>query len=56
MLVIDDLGSEESTNRAKTKIAEIISERCNQGRTTILIMNEDALELSKLYGQRMGAF
>jgi hypothetical protein len=53
VLVIDDLGSEENTHRARGRLAEIVSKRYDQQRTTILTMNEDVLELEKIYGRRM---
>jgi DNA replication protein DnaC len=53
LLVLDDLGSEESTQKAKGRISEIVSERYNQRRTTILTMNEDVLRLPSLYNPRM---
>jgi hypothetical protein len=52
-LVLDDLGSEENTGRAKARISEIVSERYNQRRITILTMNNDVLDLGKIYSQRM---
>jgi DNA replication protein DnaC len=52
LLALDDLGSEEITQRAKARISEIVSERYNNRRKTILTMNDDSLELSRMYGQR----
>jgi DNA replication protein DnaC len=52
LLVLDDLGSEENTQRAKKRIADIVSERYNQNLPTILTMNEDALKLADMYDQR----
>jgi DNA replication protein DnaC len=52
-LVIDDMGSEENAGRAKARLAEIVSERYNQRRLTILTMNDDVLTLAHTYGQRM---
>jgi DNA replication protein DnaC len=53
ILVLDDLGSEENTMRAKTKLTEIVSIRHSQRRHTIITMNDDALKLNDLYGGRM---
>jgi hypothetical protein len=52
-LVVDDMGSEENAGRAKARLTEIVSERYNQRRLTILTMNDDALTLANTYGQRM---
>jgi DNA replication protein DnaC len=52
LLVLDDLGSEESTQRAKKRIADIVSERYNQKLPTVLTMNEDALKLADMYDRR----
>lgn len=53
VLVLDDLGSEEPTNRAKARITEIISERYNHKKITVLTTNYDSLELENVYGKRM---
>jgi DNA replication protein DnaC len=53
LLVLDDLGSEEATQKARMRIAEIVSERYNQRKFTILTMNEDVLNLGSLYNPRM---
>jgi DNA replication protein DnaC len=52
LLVLDDLGSEENTQRSKKRIADIVSERYNQTLPTVLTMNEDALRLSDMYETR----
>ena len=52
LLVLDDLGSEESTQRAKKRIADIVSERYNQMLPTIITMNFDTLKLSDMYDDR----
>jgi DNA replication protein DnaC len=53
ILVIDDLGSEENTSRAKSRLTEIVAERYNHRRSTVLTTNADSLELEKIYGDRM---
>ena len=53
VLVVDDLGAEENTTRARSRIVEIVSERYNQRKITVLTTNDDALELEKIYGRRM---
>ena len=53
VLVIDDLGGEMATQFARARIAETISERYNQQRLTVLTTNDDVIELSKIYGNRM---
>lgn len=53
VLVLDDLGGEENTNRARARIAEIVSERYNHRKLTIITTNEDALKLEGAYGKRM---
>jgi DNA replication protein DnaC len=51
--VLDDLGAEENTMRAKMKLTEIISERHGQRRLTVITMNDDVLKLEDIYGRRM---
>jgi hypothetical protein len=51
-LILDDLGSEETTQRAKKRIADIVSERYNQKLPTVVTMNEDALRLANMYDDR----
>ena len=52
LLVLDDLGSEENAQRAKKRVADIVSERYNQMLPTIITMNFDALKLSDMYDNR----
>lgn len=53
ILVLDDLGGEESTGRARGRVCEVLSERYNQCRITIITTNISVTEMSKIYGQRV---
>jgi len=52
-LIIDDLGSEESTSRARGRISEVISARYDHCRLTIITSNDDAVKIGETYGRRV---
>jgi hypothetical protein len=53
LLVIDDMGCEESIPRGRGKLGEIVSARYDQMRPTVITMNADAAKISEIYGHRM---
>ncbi|GHV34628.1 hypothetical protein FACS1894187_05610 [Synergistales bacterium] len=53
LLVIDDLSSEEHTSRSKGRINEIIYDRHNQMRQTIITTTEALEKIDAYYGSRL---
>ncbi len=52
-LVVDDLGEEVNTPGVKAAMKEVVSDRYNQNRPTIVTSNLSVLEIRDRYGDRM---
>lgn len=55
LLIIDDLGSEFSTSFTVSTIYDIINDRLNCGRATIISTNFSIAEIEKRYSQRVAS-
>jgi DNA replication protein DnaC len=53
ILVLDDLGSEENTDRIRRKLNEIMYHRHSQRRITIITMRDDVIKMPDHYGMSM---
>jgi len=53
LLILDDLGAQNETDWAVSKLEWLIGERFSQGKCTIITTNLTQAELEKLFGPRV---
>lgn len=55
VLIIDDLGSENTNEQSKSSLFEVINKRLVANKTTIISSNENAYDLGNKYGTRISS-